>query len=162
MSPGPGPRGRGPPRPAYFDRQVLTDAIPTWVGPSAPATETLENTADSQRQSILLRLPIEVRQRIYDKAFEEAGLTQHIYVKEGRYAHTPCITDHDAPDERQAEIQRIYPVEETCLTNPVWSRRLLSSWVNHWRCEEAAMEAATDGSPTPTVFMSLLLTCKQV
>lgn len=152
----------GPSEPAYLAGHILTEAIHADVPPTtAPDPEELERTADDQRQSPLLRLPIEIRRYIYDDVFEDAGLTQHVYVKDGRYTHTRCITDHDGPDERQVEVGKIYPRENRSFHHPVWSRRLLSSWANHWRCEEAAVAAAEEGPPTPTPFWALLLCCKR-
>lgn len=102
--------GKASSEPAYCAGHVLTEAIPAAAPPSvhvgSPDLEHLEQTADSQRQSALLRLPAEVRLRIYDEVFREAGLAQHVYVKDGRYTHTACITDHDAPDERQVEVAK--------------------------------------------------------
>lgn len=159
----PGPPDEGPSGLAYLNGHILTEAVPAEAPPSTPPdAESLEHTADDQRQSLLLRLPIEVRRRIYDAVWEEIGLTQHVYVKDGRYTHRACITDHDAPDERQAEIRKIYPAGESWFHDPVWSRRLLSSWVNHWRCEEAAVEAVSGGLPASTPFLPLLLSCKRV
>lgn len=149
----------GPSAPAYLAGHVLTEATPAR---STSATRTnqvnFERTAHEQRQSVLLRLPVEVRQCIYDKVVTAAGLTQHIYVKDGRYTHTACVThDHEGRDDRQIELEEIYPKEEKSYTSPLWSRRLLSSWANHWRCEEAA-EDSTVLSP----FLPLLLCCKRM
>lgn len=151
----------GPPGPSYLAGHILTEAIPS-VTTSATRTnqEDIERTAHEQRQSIFLRLPTEVRLRIYDEVIKEAGLTQHIYVKGGRYTHTACITN-EVRDDRQTEVEKIYSREEKSLNNPLWSRRLLSSWANHWRCEEAAVAAAA-GPPVPTPFLPLLLCCKRV
>lgn len=156
------PPDEAPPEPAYLAGHILTEAIHAEIPPAtSPDPESLERTAHDQRQSALLRLPIEVRRQIYDDVFEGAGLTQHVYVKDGRYTHTECITDHDAPDERQVEMEMIFPWGDRCLNDPVWSRRLLSSWANHWRCEEAAVKAAAEGPPSPTAFWGMLLCCKQ-
>lgn len=153
----------GPSESAYLARHILTEAVPASPSPlTVTDLENLERTADPQCQSALLRLPIEVRVRIYDEVLEEAGRTQHVYVKDGRYTHTACVTDHDAPDERQVEVEKIYNTNKRFLNNPVWSRRLLSSWSNHWRCEESAVAATADGPPTPTPFLSLLLSCKRM
>ncbi|SPO00284.1 uncharacterized protein DNG_03129 [Cephalotrichum gorgonifer] len=159
--PPPPPADEGPSEPAYLGGQVLTEAIRAEAPPIAtPDLEDLERTADYQQQSAFLRLPIEVRSPIYDMVFDQADLVQHVYVKNGRFTHATCITDHDAPDERQIEVEEAFPRTETSFNHPVWSRRLLSSWSNHWRCEEAA-EAAGD-TPTPMPFWSLLLSCKRM
>lgn len=88
-------RGGGPTQPAYLAGHVLTEAIREGQPGTWPDKIELECTADYQRQSALMRLPIEVRRRIYELMFEEAGLAQHVYVKDGRYTHTTCITDHE-------------------------------------------------------------------
>lgn len=152
---------------SYLPGHIFTEAIPDKASeePSnesltLPSVQEFDRTANSQRESALLRLPIEVRRQIYDAVWEAAGLTRHIYIKDGRYAHMTCITDHDGPDERQVELWKIFKIRSTFLEDPVWSRRLLSSWVNHWRCEETAV--ATQGSQAPTPFLALLLCCKRM
>lgn len=150
---------------SYLPGHILTEEVPEAApeGPSvSPDADVFEKTADSQLGSALLRLPIEVRLQIYDELWEDAGYTRHVYVKNGAYTHTKCITDHDAEDERQIEVKKIYPMSERFLQHSVWSRRLVSSWVNHWRCEEAAVAAMTYGSPAPTPFLALLLCCKRM
>lgn len=154
----------------YLPGHVLTEAIPDKVREERPEErlegsltlpnlEEFDRTADDQRESALLRLPIEVRRQIYEATWEAAGSTRHVYIKDGRYTHTTCITDHDAPDERQIELSKIFKLGSTFLDDPTWSRRLLSSWVNHWRCEEAA---AAQDTPVPTPFLALLLCCKRM
>lgn len=150
---------------SYLPGHILTDAVPEAApeGPPVfPDANLFEQTADSQLGAVLLRLPIEVRLQIYDELWEDAGYTRHVYVKDGKYTHTKCITDHDAADERQVEVAKIYPMSERFLEHPVWSRRLVSSWVNHWRCEEAAVAAMDQGPPVPTPFLALLLCCKRM
>ena len=97
---------------SYLPGHVLTEAIPD-EAPEEQHTalnlEDFDRTGDSPRGSALLRIPIKVRRRIYDLLWEDAGLTRHIYVKDGRYTHTTCITDHDAEDERQVELWKVYP-----------------------------------------------------
>lgn len=150
---------------SYLPGHILTEAVLEAAPggpPVSPDADVFGKTADSQLGSALLRLPIEVRLQIYDELLEDAGYTRHIYVKNGAYTHTKCITDHDATDERQVEVKKVYPMSERFLQHPVWSRRLVSSWVNHWRCEEAAVAAMADGSPVPTPFLALLLCCKRM
>lgn len=149
----------------YLPGHILTDAVPNTVSegsPAPPDTNVFEETADSQLDSALLRLPIEVRLQIYDELWEDAGYTRHVFIRNGAYAHMKCITDHDAADERQAEVEKIYPMSERFLEDPVWSRRLVSSWVNHWRCEEAAVAAMTEGPQDPSPFLPVLLCCKRM
>lgn len=146
---------------AYLAGHVLTEAVHVDTPPAtSPDHGELERTANDQRNSAFLRLPIEIRRQIYDIVFAEAGFTQHVYIKDYHYAHTTCITDHDAPDERQVEVGKLYPPENRSFHHLVKSRRLPSSWANHWRCE-AAMAAMAEGPPTPTPFWSLLLCCKR-
>lgn len=162
---------QGPDPKTYLPEHVLTEAIPDKAHDWAPGEqdidpdlEEFDGTGDSQRDSALLRLSIEIRRRIYDLLWEDAGLTRHIYIKHGRYTHTTCITDHNAEDDRQVELWKIYPEPPTTnlyLDDPVWSRRLLSSWVNHWRCEEAAT-TTTEATPIPTPFLALLLCSKRM
>ena len=104
-------RREDPPPPAHLSGHILTEACPTDPDPAhldAPNLADFERTADAQRQSPFLRLPIEVRRRIYDNVWEDAGHVRHIYVKDGRYTHTARITKHNGPDERQEEVHKAY------------------------------------------------------
>ena len=144
----------GPSESAYLARHILTEAVPASPSPlTVTDLENLERTADPQCQSALLRLPIEVRVRIYDEVLEEAGRTQHVYVKDGRYTHTACVTDHDAPDERQVEVERRYITRTRgSLTTPSGRAVCCRRGQITGSARSSAVAATADGPPTPTPF----------
>ncbi|KAK2045090.1 hypothetical protein LZ31DRAFT_261532 [Colletotrichum somersetense] len=120
--------------------------------PSPPAS-----TLNSQLQSSFFSvLPLEIRQSIYSYVWLAAGPTQHVY-KSGASAlaplsHCQCIVDLDAGDIREIELARVLntpPADPTMLGGGVtrgpaddrdaimeWRYRLVSTWCNHWQCEE--------------------------
>jgi hypothetical protein len=131
-----------------------------------PRLAQIEASANQQSQCSFFRLlPNEIRQMVYRELWVDAGLVQHIYIQRGAYTHRKCLIDHRGPDQRQAELQYLWDeewkVDSSSCENPIWRRRLVSQWCNHWRCEEAAAmhPTATDVAPSP--FMPMLLACRQ-
>jgi hypothetical protein len=125
--------------------------------PSYPDIAQLEADADMQSQSLLFRLPFELRHPIYEELWTAAGSIQHVLVTEGgKLTHLACVTDHKAPDDRQTEIDKIR-TDTYQFRNLVWARRLISPWGNHWKCQEAL----ADGRSGPTPFLAMLLACKR-
>jgi hypothetical protein len=157
-------------------RHFLTEDVPKALigrpkhGPSdLPDRDALALTADQRLQSLFLwKLPLELRQRIYKVAWQMDGPARHIFVEGGRFAHAPCVTDHDAAeDERQVTMEKIWADRnlDWGTANPRWARRFISTWGDHWKCEEALMgaTAAAEGrDPVLTPFLTILLTCKQM
>lgn len=151
-------------RHSVLDDHILTEAIPKPLPTTPhlyPNSSVFEQNAHNQSQSPLLRLPAEVRQQIYAEAWESAGLTRHIYVKDGHYTHTTCITDHEAEDERTTEVEKILHTKGKLRNGPLWTRCLTSSWANHWRCEES-VQTRLKKKPAATPFLGLLLCCKRM
>lgn len=134
-----------------------------------PDVGKIEDGADIQPQSPFFnKLPAEVRQLVYRHVWALSGLTQHIYIANGSYTHCPCLIDHSAPDERQTELQSLWPElnwgEKTLhISRSVdWRRRLLSPWCNHWPCEEAAACNATSEDGPCSPFLPMLLTSRKM
>src|SRR6185437_13260693 len=111
-----------------------------------PDRSAIESSARSQSQSAFFAsLPLEVRAQIYIELWQIAGLSQHIFLRgkhhhdsrKSPFTHWRCITPFNVLDDRQAEIQKVRdqintPLGTDCLFhNPVWYRRLESSWYNH-------------------------------
>lgn len=142
------------------EAEPASSAADPATGPKYPDSEQFWLSAHHQDQSPLFKLPYEVREAIYRHLLRSAGLKRHVFVADGRYTHTRCITDDDGPDERQVEVERLMG-ESTEVENATWARRLLSSWNNHWRCEEAVLSDA-QGISEPTPFLATLLTCKKM
>ena len=108
-----------------------------------------------QTQSPFFRLPRELRTPVYEAI---RGTVQHVVRDaQGEYRFPLCITDHKGPDARQIPPPGFTPPIST-FEDPVWSRRLASSWGNHWQCEEASRQ----GDAFPLALLALLLTCKRM
>lgn len=158
----------------------LLEAVPRRL-PEPPATGrypdlgALVSTCHHQLQSPFFRLAFEVRERIYNALWDSTETTWHVFVRNGRLTHARCITGHDAPVDARHQLQItedhpardiMYPDSEVRWCEPLWSRRLLSSWCNHWACEEAAL---ADSKPwwrfkrrPRSPFLPVLLTCKKM
>ena len=131
-----------------------------------PNLDKIQAKAKAQLQSRLFSLPLEIRQLIYLELWREAGLGQHIFIHRGGYTHAPCIlSDQNAPDQRQVEVDRLWGDWEspmgTCVENHLWARRLSSAWCNHWRCEERAA-ARSAKAPDRSPFLPMLVACKRM
>jgi hypothetical protein len=110
------------------------------------------------------RLPPEIRQKIYEDILHSSGLTQHIYKSaigdNAPISHTPCLTDPDAPDDR--EIRYFDTFEGAAADDDEtirairsrWRARQHTDWCNHWACEEAPAE--------PSGFLTPLLACRRM
>lgn len=134
-----------------------------------PDISKVQEGADNQSQSRFFNmLPVEVRQLIYQDIWALSGLTQHIYIANGSYTHCPCLIDHNAPDKRQTELDLLWPElprvghGDFRSESPEWRRRLLSTWCNHWPCEEAAARNATSEAAPSSSFLPMLLTSRKM
>ncbi|KAI0841213.1 hypothetical protein F5Y06DRAFT_260915 [Hypoxylon sp. FL0890] len=142
-----------------------------------------------QYQSLFFRrLPIEVRNEIYVELWRLSGLEQHIFWHEDRkhprrshFCRWPCVTPFDVEDERQKELEILFPDALShpppMLLSTEWNWRLKSSWYNHWRCEEEMCEHLKNDEARPrranfpchaynsllySPYLPMLLTCKKM
>ncbi|KAF7533086.1 hypothetical protein G7054_g7398 [Neopestalotiopsis clavispora] len=174
-------RRPSPPSPPLLELQDLGSAIIEGAEyvpePRKPADKVayypdiskIQGGADNQSQSRFFNiLPVEVRQLIYQDIWALSGLTQHIYIANGSYTHCPCLIDHNAPDKRQTELDLLWPElprvghGDFRSESPEWRRRLLSTWCNHWPCEEAAARNATSEAAPSSSFLPMLLTSRKM
>lgn len=90
---------------------------------------------------------------IFQELWKDAGLSQHLILRDGRFSGMKCVTDVTAPDERQAKCERTGRDE---IWDPELWRQLESTWGVHWKYEELYQSQDGNGwSP----FLPLLLTC---
>ncbi|KAI5919145.1 hypothetical protein F4810DRAFT_714743 [Camillea tinctor] len=129
----------------------------------------LTATADIQHDSSLFgRFPSEIRNMIYAECWAVSGLKQHIFSREGRLAHSPCVLAPGEVDTRNGEIHRMcrqgrrrsrphsLPVENK------WASRFSSAWQEHWGCEEEMSIHSVRTQKCPrTLFLPMLLACKR-
>ncbi|KAF6810740.1 hypothetical protein CPLU01_15252 [Colletotrichum plurivorum] len=122
-----------------------------------------------QGQSVFFRkLPPEIRDQIYREYFVASGVERHVFLIKARIHFSPCVTRHDAPDERQVGLARDFEGSgEEVQYHPEWFDRLQSTWCNHWRCEKLWQDIQAGrevdyNRGTNQGFMGLLLSCKRM
>ncbi|OTB03876.1 hypothetical protein M426DRAFT_12169 [Hypoxylon sp. CI-4A] len=142
---------------------------------TAPDPRRMRQTADAQMQSDFFgRLPLEIRDMIYAACWEASGPRQHVFLRQGLLAHSPCALAADGEtDARLEELRRMFYAQESprrartrsFALDEVWAARFASPWLEHWRCEEV-MKGVTvddDGGACSgrTLFLPVLLACKR-
>ncbi|KAJ0165199.1 hypothetical protein CTA2_12046 [Colletotrichum tanaceti] len=114
------------------------------------------------------QLPHEIRHQIYRDYWVVSGVSRHAFLHHGKLVHSPCITDHAAPDERQAGVARAFAASGSkaeVQPHPLWAKRMASKWCNHWRCEELwqDIQDGKDFDAHKTLsYRSLLLSCRWI
>ncbi|KAH7165279.1 hypothetical protein EDB81DRAFT_838087 [Dactylonectria macrodidyma] len=137
-----------------------------FLGARYPDPAALASKAQPQSDSALMQLPSEIRNVIFQQVWQDAGVSQHILLQGDRYVLARCVTDHAASDDLMDECAKY---RRSNFDDPLMSRRLLSSWGNHWKCEELyqstrqpstrkASTRQTQSSP----FLTIMLTCSQL
>lgn len=114
------------------------------------------------------RLPPEIREQIYSEFWVAVGVNRHAFLVDKKLTYSPCVTDHEAPDERQIGVASDFKKSKrnACVqSHPEWFNRMTSTWCNHWRCERLWEDIqngrAVDGNKTQD-YLSLLLSCKRM
>jgi len=138
-------------------------AYPRTELPPAIPTQDLESSSHHQLDSTFFgKLPLEIRRQIYQELWLSSGLSQHVYERNGRISHCPCVIDHDAADERDdlVEMHRLQKelTNTDSFTDTALHQQLSSPWTKHWKCEEQLNQ---HGAP-PNPFMLSLLSCKRM
>jgi hypothetical protein len=116
-----------------------------------------------QQQSVLLRLPTELRHEIIHYLTPNQ---LHVRVRDQSFVLSPCVVPVKTGSEDEGrrscadilhEIQTIYESAENCCptNDPIWMRRLQSRWGLHCRCEEIT----SGGDHNAHQCASLLLVC---
>ncbi|KAL0943394.1 uncharacterized protein CTRU02_201280 [Colletotrichum truncatum] len=124
------------------------------------------------------KLPEEIREMIYQELWRDAGLSQHIIRTEAGYAHSRCLLHQlGIPGEHiddEDPWESMWMVPDVRGTVPLWYRREMSTWCDHWKCEEAREEKeiwrdVSRGRTgrvgylnTWTAFLPSMLTCKRM
>ncbi|KAL2882237.1 hypothetical protein SGCOL_002506 [Colletotrichum sp. CLE4] len=135
----------------------------TQASPRAPRKEHHQGQSTFFRQ-----LPPEIRNQIYRHFWVSAGVERHAFLRNRKLLFSPCITDHEAPDERQIGVAKDFEKSSSTAEvqpHPKWFKRMTSPWCNHWKCERLWEDIRdgreVDGNKTQA-YMSLLLSCKRI
>ncbi|KAK1851208.1 hypothetical protein CCHR01_06143 [Colletotrichum chrysophilum] len=102
--------------------------------------------------SLLFAAPLEIRHRIYQQLL---GAETHVFLDKGHLQMVPCQGTDDVS-------HRMPKWDKMCkFDDPVWIRRVESSWGCHWKCEEIYLNGAEgDDRISHMPLLSLLLTSK--
>ncbi|KAK8105789.1 hypothetical protein PG999_009148 [Apiospora kogelbergensis] len=128
-------------------------------------------SADLQHQSTFFGgLPREIRDMIYLAMWDVSGTHQHVFEHSdggGNVTHFPCILAAGEEDSRNDEFEMLWRQQQahrprSLVKDPVWARRMSSTWHEHWKCEEAMMASREQGTRPGTLFLPSLLTCKRM
>lgn len=120
-------------------------------------------SAEQQRSSRLMSLPLEIRTAIYEEVWADVGFVQHILLRDGGYTSMKCITNHATSDDDL--MQQCYNHGRDHFEDPVIWRRLMSTWGNHWACEELAQSPTGENrskGASRSQFLTLMLVCKRM
>lgn len=110
--------------------------------------------AHQQAQSSFFKLAAEIRQQIYGDLYPDGV---HFLLVDGVPRLTRCEGADDDSDRR--------PGGNAGYFDPLWARRVESSWGCHWRCEEAYLnmkEGQVTGSHQDAPAIPELLACKRL
>ncbi|KAK1574589.1 uncharacterized protein LY79DRAFT_652390 [Colletotrichum navitas] len=149
-----------------------------WSGISLDCDSTQPNLAmdDQLATGFFGKLPEEVREMIYQELWRAAGLGQHVIRTQAGYAHSRCLFDRPgataADGEEPWEFNWMAP--DAHGPGPLWYKREMSTWCDHWKCEESREEReiwrdiarGRTGRSVPcetwTAFLPMMLTCKRM
>ncbi|KAI1340211.1 hypothetical protein F5Y15DRAFT_415099 [Xylariaceae sp. FL0016] len=130
----------------------------------------LQATAKSQLHTTFFgKLPLEVREMVYAECWIVSGLKQHVFTYGSKLTHSPCILAEGEVDTRLEQLEHINTLRRGSRLGSrppsidhKWASRFTSRWHDHWRCEEAMSEQEGDHGCVKTLFLPVLLTCKQM
>ncbi|KAK7982048.1 hypothetical protein PG988_004286 [Apiospora saccharicola] len=140
---------------------------PGFISPGSDFTMT----AELQHQSVLFgKLPREIRDMVYLAMWDVSGTQQHVFEHEdgsGDVTHFPCILAAGETDSRNDEFETMWHKQQarrprSLVEDPVWARRMSSTWNEHWKCEEAMLARMGEGRKSETLFLPSLLTCRRM
>jgi hypothetical protein len=129
----------------------------------AQRNAALGQRADPQLQSLISKLPREIRLLIFQQVWKVSGYGLGVHVcfdiKSRRYYQTPCITDLDHGAEWRRRPAKAVKRPRPPKHDQSRSWRNSSSWFNHWKCDALAdRRSMMEHIWSP--FLPVLLTCK--
>ncbi|KAL2065800.1 hypothetical protein VTL71DRAFT_3470 [Oculimacula yallundae] len=121
----------------------------------------MNKTLHTNSESKLLSAPLEVRRAIYAH-FDSGPL--HASLWEGRIRISRCLQpnlgDHQFDGHERRLIREITTTDREYQSQPIWARRLDSTWGHHWECEELAL--ANEDAFDEGHMMRLAFVCKKM
>ncbi|KAF4987222.1 hypothetical protein FDECE_15533 [Fusarium decemcellulare] len=82
---------------------MLNHTLLAGNGASRPEPEAIASRALPQLDSGLVKLPSEIKEMIFQKLWNDAGIHQHLILRWGRVVGMTCVTDVTGPDEVREE-----------------------------------------------------------
>lgn len=122
------------------------------------------------------KLPEEIREMVYQELWRAAGLGQHIIRTQAGYAHSRCLFRRPGttPADGDDPWEFNWMAPDARGPVPLWYKREMSTWCDHWKCEEAREEREIWRDiargrtchcvhvDTWTAFLPMLMTCKRM
>ncbi|KAF9874993.1 hypothetical protein CkaCkLH20_07687 [Colletotrichum karsti] len=133
-------------------------------------------THGQSQSNFFVRLPQEIREMIYQELWRDSGTAQHIIRTPAGYTHCRCVFDQSGKsggrDGDDDLWEAMWMVPDARGSGPLWYKREMSSWGDHWKCEEAREEKEIWKDiargchcikvDTWTAFLPMMLTCKRM
>ncbi|KAF4460282.1 hypothetical protein FALBO_12948 [Fusarium albosuccineum] len=139
---------------------MLNHTLLAGNGASRPEPEAIASRALLQLDSGLVKLPSEIKEMIFQKLRNDAGIHQHLILRWGRVVGITCVTDVTGPDEVREECAKL--TRSSINDNPVLWKLLASPWGVHWKCQELYQCSSAINNTRPSPFLPLLLSCRQL
>jgi hypothetical protein len=122
----------------------------------------IHQSFDSQHQCKFFAAPAEIRYAIYAHLIPDRI---HLSLCEKGFRLSPCAQrDRDgSPNCINQESNDRNSIRVRHAEDPIYVRRLRSSWGSHWRCEETAIQMEEERKMNwDNTAIALLLVCKRM
>ncbi|TDZ38214.1 hypothetical protein C8035_v006806 [Colletotrichum spinosum] len=172
LLPSPGARSIIPFDAAHWRGQVHDDDDDEGTPPPASTAPVHD-----QLQTGFFALPEELREMVYRELWRASGFGQHVFRTRAGLAHSRCLL-HRRGNAAAAGGGEEEPWESMWMApdarggRPLWMMREISSWCDHWKCEEAREErliwkdiargCSCIKVDTWTAFLPMMRVCKRM
>ncbi|KAF2176877.1 hypothetical protein K469DRAFT_605525 [Zopfia rhizophila CBS 207.26] len=116
---------------------------------------TLQAPVNPQLESKFFSAPLEIRQEIYGYLIPYGV---HAYLRQGKLYLSACVESCANGGLFGAERRES---SDWRASDPVWQRRLRSSWGPHWKCEEVALRMNHNCEAVSDTDMAMLRACRR-
>lgn len=132
---------------SWFVPSILSSIL---RGPASDFAYSIASMASATDIS-LFNAPLEIRWKIYEELF---GRATHLFLHDGKLHVMPCQGTDDVSHRVPRDDANMSDTDDSIWTDPIWIRRVESSWGCHWQCEETYLDGVQ--RPQQAAHMSLL------
>ncbi|KAH8205532.1 hypothetical protein TruAng_000238 [Truncatella angustata] len=112
---------------------------------------------EAQAQSTLFLLPNETRREIYRQFFHH---DVHVYLHQDHIRLSLCVQERLRNRELESYISQY--ANRSKADTAMWTRRIASSWGEHWKCEELAKGVHNSHGVAGNYVQSMSRACKRL